>query len=256
MDPMTKAFVADIHGFVAARGLELVHFAKGQREDDLAGQFLGRFSECEGVLFVGRAQEKAGVWRTQRATTLRPGAATRGWCAPRRSSTQLFLLRGRRFRSVLPQDRHLLPLYRQVVYQHQRVGQAPGREGRIGFTALDNRFAAVDNVERLQQICDSFGSEHIEALLGTWLRILPNPFTDADETAGCRYELSVLQAEFSLTQMLDRRWSGRIFFEQVLHDNLDIGRPEQTGRVFDAHHPPDRCRQPCWWPVCSWFSSF
>ena len=30
MDPMTKAFVADIHGFVAARGLDLVSFAKGQ----------------------------------------------------------------------------------------------------------------------------------------------------------------------------------------------------------------------------------
>ena len=40
MDPMTKAFVADIHGFVAARGLELVSFAKGQRKDDLAQEFL------------------------------------------------------------------------------------------------------------------------------------------------------------------------------------------------------------------------
>ena len=66
MDPMTKTFVADIHGFVAARGLELVHFAKGQRKDDLAQQCLARFTDEEGVLFVGRAQEKAGVWRTQR----------------------------------------------------------------------------------------------------------------------------------------------------------------------------------------------
>ena len=66
MDPMTKTFVADIHGFVAARGLELVHFAKGQRKDDVAQEFLARFTEPEGVLFVGRAQEKAGVWRTQR----------------------------------------------------------------------------------------------------------------------------------------------------------------------------------------------
>jgi hypothetical protein len=66
MDPMTKAFVADIHGFVAARGLELISFAKGQRKDDLAQQFLARFTEPEGVLFVGRAQEKAGVWHTQR----------------------------------------------------------------------------------------------------------------------------------------------------------------------------------------------
>jgi len=66
MDPMTKAFVADIHGFVAARGLELISFAKGQRKDDLAQQFLAKFTDEEGVLFVGRAQEKAGVWHTQR----------------------------------------------------------------------------------------------------------------------------------------------------------------------------------------------
>jgi len=70
MDPMTKAFVADIHGFVAARGLELISFAKGQRKDDIAHEFLARFADPvevpEGVLFVGRAQEKAGVWHTQR----------------------------------------------------------------------------------------------------------------------------------------------------------------------------------------------
>src|ERR1700752_2706498 len=63
MDPMTKAFVADIHGFVAARGLELVSFGK-ERKDDLAQAFLTRFAGTEGGLFVGRAQEKALVWRT------------------------------------------------------------------------------------------------------------------------------------------------------------------------------------------------
>src|SRR4029453_618164 len=70
-------------------------------------------------------------------------------------------------------------------------------------------------------------------LLRKWLRILPNPFTDADEAAGYRYELSILQAEFSLTQMLDRPVSGRIFFEQVIRDNLDIGRPNQVSLIFD-----------------------
>src|SRR6266511_4324591 len=87
MDPMTKAFVADIHGFVAARGLELVSFVKGQRKDDLTRQFLEKFTEPEGVLFVGRAQEKAGVWRTQRRHNPVTGAATPGWSARRRSST-------------------------------------------------------------------------------------------------------------------------------------------------------------------------
>jgi hypothetical protein len=36
----------------------------------------------------------------------------------------------------------------------------------------------------------------------------------------------VLQAEFSLTQVLDAPVTGRIFFEQVIRDNLDIGRPD------------------------------
>jgi len=60
MDPMTKAFVADIHGFVAARGLELVHFAKGQRKDELTQQFLAKFTDDEGVLFVGRVGGEGG----------------------------------------------------------------------------------------------------------------------------------------------------------------------------------------------------
>ena len=98
---------------------------------------------------------------------------------------------------------------------------------------MDNGFSSCDNVPALQEICDSLGPEHIDALLRKWLRILPNPFTDADETAGYRYELSILQAEFSLTQMLDRPVSGRVFFEQVIRDNLDLGRPEQVGLIFD-----------------------
>jgi hypothetical protein len=104
-------------------------------------------------------------------------------------------------------------------------------------------------VDRLQAICDRLGPGHIEALLRKWLKILPNPFTTADEAAGYRYELSVLPAEFSLTQMLDRPVSGRIFFEQVLHENLDIGRPDRIGLVFNrriirkGHHPtPGRFR--------------
>ena len=63
--------------------------------------------------------------------------------------------------------------------------------------------------------------------------ILPTPFTDEDEAAGYRYELSILQAEFSLTQMLDAPVSGRIFFEQVIRDNLDIGRPDHVALIFD-----------------------
>ena len=111
--------------------------------------------------------------------------------------------------------------------------QRQAAKAGIGFTALDNGFAAVDDVDRLQRICDSLGPEQIDALLRKWLAILPHPFTAQDRTAGYRYDLSILQAEFSLTQMLDKPVSGRMFFEQVIRDNLDIGRPDQVALVFD-----------------------
>src|SRR4029077_8218985 len=91
----------------------------------------------------------------------------------------------------------------------------------------------VDDVAAVQAICDELGPDEIDALLRKWLAILPHPFTAADRAAGYRYQLSILQAEFSLTQMLDKPVSGRMFFEQVIRDNLDIGRPDQVALVFD-----------------------
>ena len=102
----------------------------------------------------------------------------------------------------------------------------------IGFTPLDNGFAAVDDVAAVQQICDSFDETVIWDLAAKWMAILPCPFTAEDTASGHRYEVSVLQAEFSLTQVLDAPVTGRIFFEQVIRDNLDIGRPDQVGLIF------------------------
>jgi hypothetical protein len=105
----------------------------------------------------------------------------------------------------------------------------------IAFTALDNGFATIEDpaeVVKVQAICDGLTEPVIDALLRKWLARLPHPFTPANRAAGYRYQLSVLQAEFSLTQMLDKPVSGRIFFEQTIRDNLDIGRPDQVSLIF------------------------
>jgi hypothetical protein len=44
--------------------------------------------------------------------------------------------------------------------------------------------------------------------------------------------LSILQAEFSLTQVWDRGLQGRCFFEEVIRENIDLGRPEQAQLIF------------------------
>src|SRR5881397_3659585 len=73
----------------------------------------------------------------------------------------------------------------------------------------------------------------LAALLRKWLGRLPHPFAARDRHAGYRYRLSILQAEFSLTQVLDRPVTGRLFFEEVIRENLDLGRPDQVQLIFD-----------------------
>ena len=43
----------------------------------------------------------------------------------------------------------------------------------------------------------------------------------------------MLQTEFSLTQVLDRPLSGRVFFEEVIRENLDSGRPDKVALIFN-----------------------
>jgi hypothetical protein len=85
----------------------------------------------------------------------------------------------------------------------------------------------------VQAICNRLGPEQIDALLRRWLAILPHPFSAADREAGYRYDISIWQAGFSLTQVLDRPVTGRVFFEHVIRDNLDAGRPDQISLIFD-----------------------
>ena len=61
MAPMSKAFVAAIEAFVAEHELPLISFEKKQRKDDVAAGYLTRWDGREGVLFVGKAQEKVAV---------------------------------------------------------------------------------------------------------------------------------------------------------------------------------------------------
>src|SRR5437763_12276443 len=72
--PATEAFTKAVRAFAADRQIPWVDFAKGQRKDDVAQEFLARFSGTEGVLFIGRAQEKATVFRTEKRRNPHTGA--------------------------------------------------------------------------------------------------------------------------------------------------------------------------------------
>src|SRR5713101_769342 len=66
MDPITKAFIARMEQFAKQEKVPMVTFEKGQRKDDVAAEYRKKFAAAEGVLFIGKAQEKTSVFRTER----------------------------------------------------------------------------------------------------------------------------------------------------------------------------------------------
>src|SRR5581483_11995338 len=85
---------------------------------------------------------------------------------------------------------------------HEYLKRQLHKEG-IAFEALDNGILSCAAPGRLQALCDGLTAPLIDGLLRKWLARLPHPFTPEDRQAGYRYDVSILQAEFSLTQVLD-----------------------------------------------------
>jgi hypothetical protein len=234
MSPISKRFVAALEGFAARHRLALVQFRKGQRKDDVMAEQLSKFQKEEGVVFIGKAQEKAPVFRTEKRRNPKTGQPY-PWIVRSTAMVNHYY--------IYAVDRDFGPFFlkfctyfpfnaKLCLNGHEYAKRQLARKG-IAFEALDNGVLSCADPERLQQICDGLSAEKIDGFLRKWLRLLPHPFTGADRKAGYRYDISILQAEFSLTQVLDRPLHGRLFFEHVIRENLDLGRPEQVQLIFD-----------------------
>jgi len=232
--PMSEAFVRNIEQFVADERIDLVSFNKRERKDDVTQKYLRSFGRSEGVLYVGKAQEKARVMRTERRRS-RVTGATYPWIV---ESTAMvnhyyfycvdedfgpFFLK---FCSYFPYNAKL------CINGHEYLKRQLAKRS-VKFEALDNGIKSCADPKLMQRLCDGLSADRIDRLLRKWLRRLPHPFPPRDRAAGYRYALSILQAEFSLTQVLDQPVTGRIFFEEVIRENLDLGRPSQVSLVFD-----------------------
>src|ERR1700678_707452 len=234
MDPITKAFIAQMEQFAKQESVPLVTFEKGQRKDDVAAEYRKKYSAAEGVLFIGKAQEKTSVFRTERRRNEQTGA-TYPWLVRSTAMVNHFY--------VYCMDRDFGPFFlkfctyfpynaKLCLNGHEYVKRQLTNRG-IGYEALDNGILSCDDPRRVQALCDGLTGEKIDGLLRKWFRKLPHPFTGKDRQAGYRYQISILQSEFSLTQVLDRPLTGRVFFEEVIRENLDIGRPSQVQLIFD-----------------------
>jgi hypothetical protein len=244
MAEVTRPFVAAIEQFAQSQGLDLITFGRRQRKDELARQYLAEFDSHntanvrEGILFVGKAQERAAVVRTISQKNPRTGRSY-PWLQKSTAMVNHYYFYGVdddfgpffiKFCSYFPCNAKL------ALNGHEYVKRQLTKEG-IPFEALDNGIRTCADPKRLQEICNGLTPTKIRAFWQKWAKRLPHPFPAKDRAAGFCYRLFVQQAEFAHTQVFDRPLSGRLFFEQVLRDNLDLGRPEYMQMIFDRRIP-------------------
>jgi hypothetical protein len=232
MDPMTKDFVRRLERFAQDHALPVVTFEKNQRKDDVAQRFFAASKVQEGVIFIGKAQEKVRVFRTERRRS--PNGGTYPWIV---RSTALvnqgyLYIRDRDFGPCFLKFSSYFPYNAKLCLNGHEFLKTQLAKAGIPFQPLDNGLASCADPKVAQTIADSLSSQKIDALVRKWFARLPHPFNRADRVAGFRYQISILQAEFSLTQVLDQPVHGRIFFEEVLRENLDLGRPDQVQLIF------------------------
>lgn len=228
---LTTAFKDALRAWADAHQIPWIEFRKGERKDTVVQRYRDRFTRSQGVVLVGVAQERASGWM---GTKKRQGRFV-DFVYTRRSVNvnhyYIYVIDpdwGPAFIKICGYAPYALKI---CLNGHEWAKRQLQRR-RLRFTALDNGFLTCQQPETLQTICDSLSDTDIAAFFARWQAQIPLPLTAAHRAAGFTYQLSILQAEVSLTQVFDRPLRGREFFEGVIRDNLDLGRPDHVQLLF------------------------
>ena len=178
---ITDRFTAEVRRFAGREHIAWVDFA-GQRKDDVMHQHLAAFQaagRAEGVLLIGRAQEKTRLFRTEK----RRDHNGRSYPSIVKTTGMVnhfyFYCVDDDFGPFFLKFCSYFPYNAKLCINGNHWAQRQAAKAGIRFEALDNGFAAVSDPAALQRICDKLGPEQIDALLRKWLARLPHPFTPA-----------------------------------------------------------------------------
>jgi len=184
---MTQAFVQRIEAFAKASNVPLLTFAKHTRKEELAAEYRAQGTGAEGLLFIGKAQEKVTTFRTQGRRCPETGASY-PWLVKTTALVNQYYFYGLdddfgpfflKFSSYFPYGGRL------CLNGHEYVKRQLAKEG-IAFEALDNGLYRCADPRRAQAIADGLDAAKIDALLRKWLARLPQPYSAADQQAGYR----------------------------------------------------------------------
>jgi hypothetical protein len=215
--------------------IPVVKFTKGTRKIDVMRPLLARAARAGrlGVVAIGWAQEFRLVWDARKRDTDPSRSPQFSFAkAERRVTCYYFYVwderRGPAFVKVCAYFPYPVKVW---LNGHEHSEQASASAG-AGFTEMSSGFASCDDPAALQAICDRVGPGDIQAFFDRWVSRIPLPLTPADRAAGYWWELSLRQVEVSRTMVFDAPRQARAFFEALVADNLDLGRPEGVEILF------------------------
>ena len=240
MEKIGTSFRRAVGAFAAAHQVPIVAFGKTDRKQEVMRPHLQRQARTgrSGVAAIGVAQEYQNVFAAWQRED-RGSTGHQVWFsfrkADRRVSCFYFYLWDLDFGSAFIKVCGYFPYPVKVWLNGHEWAKRQAIQAGIGFTELSNGFATCDDPAALQAICDRLGPATIEVFFQRWMSMLPLPLTQADRAAGYWWELSMRQIETSRTIVFDAPRQARRFFEALLVDNLDIGRPDHVELIFTGH---------------------
>jgi hypothetical protein len=221
--------------FAEMNDIPVVKFKKGTRKIDVMRPLLARAARAgrPGVVAIGWAQEFQLVWDARKRDTDPSRSPQFSFAkAERRVTCYYFYVWDQRWGPGFIKVCAYFPYPVKVwLNGHEHAKRAAASAG-VGFTELSNGFASAGNPAALQAICDRLGPCDIQAFFDRWVSRLPLPLTPADRAAGYWWELSLRQVEVSRTLVFDAPRQVRAFFEALVADNLDLGRPGHVEILF------------------------
>lgn len=230
--PLRERLMTAVHAYAEQHAVPLIRFQRGQRKDDVAAWHRARFHQAEGVVLIGIAQEQQTSFKATKRTSASGGVWFDFARQPVAVNQVYWYVQDEQWGPAFVKIGTYLPYpVRVCLNGHHWAQQQLRREG-IAFDALDNGFRWCAEPERLQQLCDALGPAEVQAFFDRWSTRLPWPLTTAHRAAGYQHRLSLWQVEVSHTQVFDEPQWGRRFFEQVIRDNLDLGRPDRISLAF------------------------
>jgi hypothetical protein len=234
MDRIGQRFRRAVDSYAEANHIPVVRFAKGQRKVDVMRPLMRRAAATgrSQVVAIGVAQEFAQV----ATASTRHSESGAPWFtfgkAQRRVTSYYFYLWDEQMGGAFIKVCAYFPYPMKIWVNGHEWAKRQATAAGIGFTELSNGFASATDPHRLQAICDRFGPTQIHAFVEHWLGRLPLPLTAADRAAGYWWDLSMRQVEFSRTIVFTAPRHARTFFETLIADNLDLGRPDNVEIIF------------------------